>query len=186
MKTILVAYGTTEGQTRKIAEFIAQRVRARGHEADLVDTASASAPIVSPTYAGALIGGSVHQGKHQSALVHFVKSNLVWLSGIPTAFFSVSLAAAGVGEDDKHDAKQALDVFIDDTGLKPGMTLAVAGALKYTQYDFFKRWIMKSISRKKGRVTDTSLDVEYTDWEALKRFVDEYMSHAQIDGRKAA
>jgi menaquinone-dependent protoporphyrinogen oxidase len=186
MKTILIAYATTEGQSRKIAEFIAERVRARGHEAELLDTASSRASMVQPMYAGAFVGGSVHQNRHQSSLMHFVKANVEWLNRIPTAFFSVSLAAAGSDDDDRHHAQRALDDFLTESGLAPGMRFLVAGALKYTQYDFFKRWIMKSIARQKGRVTDTSQDFEYTDWAQLQRQVDEFMDRADIDGRKVA
>jgi menaquinone-dependent protoporphyrinogen oxidase len=186
MNTILIAYATTEGQTRKIAEFIADRVRSRGHEAELLDTAGARAPLVQPVYAGALLGGSVHQNRHQGSLMHFAKANSAWLNRIPTAFFSVSLAAAAADEDDLSHAQRALDDFLVESGLQPGMRFLVAGALKYTQYDFFKRWIMKSIAKQKGRVTDTSQDVEYTDWTQLRRQVDEFMDRAAIGGHRAA
>ena len=34
---VLVFYGTTEGQTRKIAQFVSDRLDVRGHEARLID-----------------------------------------------------------------------------------------------------------------------------------------------------
>ena len=37
---ILIAYGTSEGQTRKIANTVAARVHELGHDAHLFDTAS--------------------------------------------------------------------------------------------------------------------------------------------------
>jgi menaquinone-dependent protoporphyrinogen IX oxidase len=40
MHPILVADATTEGQTRKVAEFIAERLRIRGHRVDLADSAT--------------------------------------------------------------------------------------------------------------------------------------------------
>ena len=43
MKSVLVVYGTTEGQTRKIAEFIAEALRKRGVKVELVDSASEAA-----------------------------------------------------------------------------------------------------------------------------------------------
>jgi len=57
MKPILVVYGTTEGHTRKIAEFIAERVRRRGKNVDLVDSATPEAGQVLPIYSGVFIGG---------------------------------------------------------------------------------------------------------------------------------
>jgi menaquinone-dependent protoporphyrinogen oxidase len=52
--------------------------------------------------------------------------------------------------------------------------------LKYTQYDFFKRLIMKMISKREGRTTDTSQDYEYTDWNAVKKFVNDFAVKASV------
>jgi menaquinone-dependent protoporphyrinogen oxidase len=49
-----------------------------------------------------------------------------------------------------------------------------AGALKYLEYDFFKRALMRQIARKEGASVDTSRDHEFTDWEALDAFVQEF------------
>ena len=48
MKSLLVVYGTTEGQTRKIAEYIADAARARGVEVELLDSAAERAASVQP------------------------------------------------------------------------------------------------------------------------------------------
>jgi menaquinone-dependent protoporphyrinogen oxidase len=37
MMRILIPYGTTEGLTARISEYVADVIRARGHEADAVD-----------------------------------------------------------------------------------------------------------------------------------------------------
>ncbi|MGE5336711.1 MAG: flavodoxin domain-containing protein [Gemmatimonadota bacterium] len=186
MKPILVVYGTTEGQTRKIAEFIAERLRQAGKAVDLVDSTSPAAAQVAPIYAGAFVGGSLHQGRHQAPLAHFVKGNAAWLNTIPSAFFSVSLSMASQDEEWRAEAKQLADQFLSDTGLKAGMVRLVAGALKYTEYDFFRRWMMKAIAKKAGGSTDTSHDTEYTDWNDVARFVDEFLAATRGEERKAA
>jgi menaquinone-dependent protoporphyrinogen oxidase len=180
MKHILVLYGTTEGQTRKIAEFIGAALRKRGCLAVVLDSASPEADRISPSYAGAILGGSLHQGKHQAALEHFVRAHAGWLASIPTAFFSVSLAAAGADEEEHAEAKRLAEQFIADTGLKPVASRCIAGALKYTQYDFMKRFVMKMIAKREGGSTDTSRDHEYTDWSDVERFVDEFLSAASL------
>ena len=58
------------------------------------------------------------------------------------------------------------------------LTTQIAGALKYTQYDFFKRIIMKMISKKEGRTTNTSQDYEYTNWNLVKEFVNRFADKA--------
>ncbi len=92
MKPILIVYGTTEGDTRKIAAFMARRLREHGKNPDVIDSAAPEANQGPLIYAGAIIGGSVHHNRHQTALAHFVKENLPWLKEIPPAFFSVNLA----------------------------------------------------------------------------------------------
>ena len=186
MKPILVVYGTTEGHTRKIAEFIADRLRAAGRTVDLVDSAAPAAEQIAPIYAGAIVGGSLHQGGHQSSLAHFVKANVAWLATIPTAFFSVSLSIVSQDPEMRAEAKKDADKFLADTGLVPGMVRLVAGALKYTQYDFFKRFIMRSIAKRAGGDTDTSHDTEYTDWDDVARFADEYVEATRGEERRAA
>ena len=181
MQPILVAYGTTEGQTRKIAEFIAERLRIRGHRVDLVDTATPAAQQLGASYQAAIVGGSLHQHRHQRALEHFLKDNRALLSAMPVALFSVSLAAALDDMDSRLDARRLLDELADDCGLRPRVVRCVAGALKYTQYDYLKRQLMRMIARHYGRPTDPSKDVEYTDWGDVESFVDEFLDAAGID-----
>lgn len=186
MQPILVAYGTTEGQSRKVAEFIAQRLRIRGHRVDLVDTATPAAQQVQPVYQGAILGGSVHQQRHQNSLVHFVKANQPWLAAMPLGIYSVSLTAAMPDMDDRLEARRLLDGFVADNALSPVATRCVGGALMYTQYDYFKRQLMRLIARQRGQTTDTSGDYEYTDWGDVESFVDEYLAAAGIPGAPAA
>ncbi len=185
MKSILIVYGTTEGQTRKIAEFIADNLKARGVEFDLVDSATASAKLTQPVYVAAIACGSLHQHRFQAALVHFVRENKAWLDGIPTAFVAVSLAAAMKDEQDRAELQRVVETFYRDIGWTPGMTRHVAGALRYSQYDYFKRLIMKLIAKRQGGDTDTSRDHEYTDWDDLRHFVEEFVAAARLQpGRR--
>jgi len=69
MKSVLVAYGTTEGQTRKIAEFIANALKEGGVRAELVDSADERASLVQPIYAAAIVCGSLHQHRFQASLL---------------------------------------------------------------------------------------------------------------------
>ncbi len=184
MKRILVVYGTTEGHTRKIAEFIGERLRSRGHVARVVDSASSEARQVQPVYEGVVMGGSLHQGKHQSALAHFIRENAAWINGLPNAFFSVSLSMASSSAQEQQEARALAQQFVDETGLNAGLVHCVAGALLYTKYDYFKRYIMRRIAEKEGGEIDTSQDHEYTDWDDLAAFVDSYLDAAGMATEK--
>jgi menaquinone-dependent protoporphyrinogen oxidase len=179
---VLVLYGTTEGQTRKIASFIADRLTAAGHAATLVD-ANDVVPALDPaSFDAVLIAGSLHLGRYQNSVVHFVKAHRAALNARATAFISVSLAAAGDEADDVAGLEKCVHDFLAESGWQPRAVHHAAGAFRYTQYDFFKRWAMKYIAYRKGQPTDTSKDFEYTDWDALGRFIDQFAAQAGRGG----
>jgi len=180
MKSALVVYGTTEGQTRKIAEFIANALNAGGVKVELVDSADERAALVQPIYAAAIVCGSLHQHGYPASILRFVKDNKAWLAGIPAAFVAVSLTAALKDDQSRDELREIAEAFYRETGWTPGITRHVAGALRYSQYDYFKRLIMKLIARQQGGDTDTSRDHEYTDWDDLARFVDEFLAATSL------
>jgi menaquinone-dependent protoporphyrinogen oxidase len=175
---ILIVYGTTEGQTRKISHFMEAILEDWGHEVTVAD-ASETPPSPS-SYDAVIIGASIHIHKYQSAIVHYIKRHIEALNKMPGAFFSVCLAIASDLEDEHRGARKITTDFLEEVAWKPLMTSQIAGALKYTQYDFFKRLIMKMIAKKEGRTTDTSRDYEYTDWNAVREFVKEFAVRAKI------
>jgi menaquinone-dependent protoporphyrinogen oxidase len=61
--------------------------------------------------------------------------------------------------------------FLERTGWRPTLTKHVAGALRYRDYNWFKRLAMRRIVRKAGGDIDTSRNYEYTDWNDLDAFV---------------
>jgi menaquinone-dependent protoporphyrinogen oxidase len=81
----------------------------------------------------------------------------------------------------QRDLSTIIGRFLTGTGWRPTLTKPVAGALLYSRYNPFKRWIMKRIVQKGGGDTDTSRDYEYTDWDDLRAFADEFSSVVQQD-----
>jgi len=171
----LVLYGTTEGQTRKVSEFVSDRLKAIGYEASLVDSGDAAArDIKLRDFDGVVVAASVHVGRYQTSIQEFVRSRCQTLNGMRTVFLSISLSAASKDADDLKGIAECVRQFTADTRWKPGDIHHIAGAFRFTQYDFFKRWGMKLIAYQKGVSTDTSRDQELTDWIALARIVDEF------------
>ena len=64
--------------------------------------------------------------------------------------------------------------FVSEAGWHPSVIKIVAGALPYTRYNWFKRWLMRRIVAKAGGDTDTSRDYEYTDWVDLRAFAQQF------------
>ena len=172
MTKILISYGTTEGHTARIAEYLADTIRGRGYLADAVDLGRAQDGLLDG-YDAVILGGSIHMGKHEEYVRDFVVKNRAALERLPSAFFSVSLAAHG----DIANAQAYVENFEHETGWKPAQVGLFGGALLYRQYGFFKRLMMKKIvsSKPGGLSTDTSRDHEYTEWDQVKRFAEDFL-----------
>ena len=87
-----------------------------------------------------------------------------------SAFFSVSLTAAEDSDEAREVAAKLVNDFEEETGWKPQASVTMAGALQYREYDFFTRLVIRMIARHHGQSTDTSQDVDYTDWDAVSEF----------------
>ncbi|MDQ4491884.1 flavodoxin domain-containing protein [Sinomonas sp. ASV486] len=179
MKKILIAYGTTEGQTEKIADVIADSLRGRGLDATMLDLRDSQDEALD-AYDGVIVGGSIHVGKHDKRVVDFVEKNRGTLTSRPSAFFSVSLdARSATGEAEKY-----VDEFEEQTGWRPAKVALFAGALLFTQYGFVKRLMMKRIAAgKPGTLgTDTSRDYVYTEWDGVRRFAEDFAAGLSAPG----
>ena len=186
MLRVLIAYGTSEGQTGRIAECLANVIRSHGHEAFPVNVERASAP-PPDGYEAVIVGGSIHMGRHERSVVHYVRRNRGALESLPSAFFSVSLAAHDNSDEGHKEVEGYIEKFMQQTGWRPLMVGVFAGALLYTHYGFFKRWIMRKIARDKGSPdTDTSRDYVYTDWDGVKRFAEEFLETLVPEGAVSA
>jgi menaquinone-dependent protoporphyrinogen oxidase len=166
---VLIIYGSTEGQTRKISHFLKEELMKSGHQVTLAD--ATDKPPLPDGFDLVLIGSSVHMHKYQPAILHYLNKNAAALNKITSGFFSVSMAAAGYDRKSLEELKEMTNAMLEHTGWKPAQVEYVAGALLYTQYDFFKKLVMRLIAKSKGEDTDTSSDHEYTEWSKLKLFL---------------
>ncbi|HEU5059298.1 MAG TPA: flavodoxin domain-containing protein [Kofleriaceae bacterium] len=164
MARILILFASSYGQTRDIAWTIERHLRRRGHAVDLVDVRH-GAPEPGE-YDLAVIGSRVELGRHARAIRRYVHRHAATLAQMPSAFFSVSMSAADGGRD------PSIDALIAETGWHPGRAVAFAGALPYTRYNPFLRFVIKRINAKAGHATDTTRDHEFTDWAAVRSFAE--------------
>ena len=106
-----------------------------------------------------------------STFVDFVRRNRAALERLPSAFFSVSLAAHG----DMDNARAYVEIFRRGTGdqIKSDFSAAPSSA----DSTDLKRLMMKRIVRgKPGNLSlDTSRDHEYTEWDEVKRFAEDFL-----------
>jgi len=182
-----VFYATREGQTRRIAEHLAEALRAHGVAVDLHDVARLSGPLDWTSYRAAIVAASVHRGHHEKEMLRFVREHRPQLERATAAFVSVSLSERGVEDPNEtperreqyaKDVQRMLDDFVAETGWQPAFVKPVAGALMYSRYNLLIRFVMKRIARQAGASTDTSRDHEFTDWAALDVFVESLLQGA--------
>ncbi len=182
--TVAVFYATRQGQTRRIADHIADNLRTHGIDVHVCNVRVSGAPDWT-RYSTAVLAASVHLGKHEAEMIKFVKRNRSELERCSAAFISVSLSQAGAQDPsapaDRRtqataDVQRMIDLFVQQTGWTPAHVLPAAGALAYSQYNFLIRFVLKRIARANGAPTDTSRDYEFTDWTAVDRFVHETLA----------
>ncbi len=128
------------------------------------------------TYDAVIIGASVHMGQYPAYGVKLVKSHQQILGKLPNAFFSVSMSAYDKSPAGQQETQQYINHFMQQTGWTPQQTVAFAGAILYTQYNFLIRLVMKFIAKRKQLSTDTSRDHEYTDWDDVKQFAETFIA----------
>lgn len=93
MSRVLVAYASHDGRVQDIAQELAGRLRARGHEVELAN-AREGRPPPPQDYDAVILGSRVQHRHHSREILDYVREHREALEQIPTAFFSVSMAAA--------------------------------------------------------------------------------------------
>ena len=175
MAPILVVYDTTEGQTRKIAQHVVDLIAREGRTVQLYDIQALPPRFSFAGAAGVMLGASIHMGKHSPRLAGFVRQYKTELEAQPTAFFSVSLYAAGSAKE-HDDAVRYVEEFLEQAKWKPAMKTEFAGGLMYREYSLLKRWMIAKIAKDSGLDADTSQNYEYTDWQAVEQFAREFLA----------
>lgn len=172
-------YGTGEGQTGKVTERIVDVLENRGHDARSIDVRSPPSDFSLGDFDAVIVGASIHGGKHQSAVREFVTEQRDELLSKPTAFFQLSLSSAT--EEGREQAAGYVEEFIEDTEWHPDRIGLFGGALRYSEYGFLKRLMMKQITKRQFPDVKMSEDVEFTDWQEVEDFAADVASF--VEGR---
>ncbi|MGY4676757.1 menaquinone-dependent protoporphyrinogen IX dehydrogenase [Pasteurella sp. P03HT] len=166
MKT-LILYSSCDGQTKKIAEFIALHLSGEV----VIEALTEKSKIDSAD--NVIIGASIRYGHFNKVLNHFIKKHTTLLSQKKTAFFAVNLTARKAGKDTPETNVYVRKFFLR-TDWQPNFKAVFAGALRYPQYHFFDRIMIKLIMSMTGGETDTTKEIEYTNWDKVKLFAMQY------------
>lgn len=184
---ILIIFGTTEGHTRELCQFASGVLREAGCLATLEEaTPKTNEHAVVAEYDAFLLAGSLHVGRFQPGLTEFARRHHEILNARPSGFIGVSLSAAGYSPEDWEGLEICVRRFLHETLWTPIMIHHAAGAIRYSRYDFFKRLVLQHIARERNMKTSTSRDYDLTDYEALRRFLLEFVDRAQAQAEPQA
>jgi menaquinone-dependent protoporphyrinogen oxidase len=174
MLRYLVAYVSREGQTEKVAHFVARRLEDDGALVRLVDIKAHETEAGVDDCDAMVIAGSVHRGQFDGELSSFIMRHGEALRRCPSAFLPVSLSAASHEESERSAIDEIAQRFVAEHGWMPDIVCHVAGAVHDRRLNPFERLILHAIVDSKGVERHPSGDTELTDWGSLKRFVREF------------
>ncbi len=186
MAKILAVYGTAYGHTERVVGKIAGVLEEMGHTVTTMKGDARPSDFSLDAFDAVLVASSVLFGHHQRYIRDFVRRCAAQLNALPTAFVSVSGAAAGESPQDHKQAQGYATALLKETGWRPRMVQLVGGVMAYTRYDPVTRWIIRLISKRKGGPTDTSRDHEHTDWAAVDRFARQFGAAVTTSRTRAA
>jgi menaquinone-dependent protoporphyrinogen oxidase len=169
MTHIVIVYGTTDGYTRKIAQVLAEDLRAKRCSVDVMDAAQTLWRVSPEGYDGVIVATSVHIGDYQRAVGRWVRFYAPTLNDMPTAFLSVCLAVLEGRTEARQEIVRVMQRFLAHCGWRPTITKMVAGARPHTRYGWLKRQMTKRIAAKAGGDTD---------WIDLRNFAQDFAALA--------
>ncbi|MDX1304218.1 menaquinone-dependent protoporphyrinogen IX dehydrogenase [Photobacterium sp.] len=171
MEKVLLLHSSTEGQTIKILHYIEEELR-DSCECELQDLHSLSAVDFSQ-YDRVLIGASIRYGHLNKKLYQFIAQNQQQLEQCKVGFFCVNLTARKEGKN-TPETSVYMQKFLQKSLWQPKLLAVFAGALRYPRYNWFDRTMIKFIMKMTGGETDTTKEVEYTDWDKVSHFAAQF------------
>ncbi|MGC9317764.1 MAG: flavodoxin domain-containing protein [Armatimonadota bacterium] len=163
MMRILVAYETAHGSTRETAEAIAEVLRERGAEVDVVrcrDVESVEG------YDVFVVGAPVWAGNWLKPARRFVARHEDALASHPTAYFHCSAAAGGDESREEVAEQMAPRLRRYANSVEPVSVGNLAGVVDYSRYNLAVRLIMQAIMGRQRQPTEGRHD--YRDWERIR------------------
>ncbi|MGR5066155.1 menaquinone-dependent protoporphyrinogen IX dehydrogenase [Photobacterium sp. DNB22_13_2] len=171
MEKVLLLHSSSDGQTVKILKHI-EKALGEDCVCELVDLNTATS-VNFADYSRILIGASIRYGHLNKKLYQFIEKNLLALKQAKVGFFCVNLTARKEGKN-TPETSVYMKTFLKRSPWQPELQAVFAGALRYPRYGWFDRVMIQLIMRITGGETDTSKEVEYTDWQKVEAFADRF------------
>jgi menaquinone-dependent protoporphyrinogen oxidase len=112
MPKALLVYHGIYGHTRKICEALQAELATLGHNAEIVSLAECEDARLDASEA-IVIGAAIRNGKHNSAVLEFIRVRKDLLEAKPSGFFSVNLVA----RKPEKDAPETWIIGVTDSSI---------------------------------------------------------------------
>lgn len=182
---ILITYATTHGQTAKIAERMAERMRLQGADVEVAKLRWLAAGPDASAFDAVVVGDRVHGDRYHDRVTQFVRRHLNALRARPSAFFSVSLLQLSKDAAQRAKTLALPGHTLAKLGWKPDRIEVIAGALTWSRYGLLGRLIMRAIWKNAMGQLDTTHDQVFTDWAQVDGFADAFVRFAELRRRGA-
>ena len=173
MNKILIAYATTDGQTKIICEKI-KTILEKTFIVDLlpIQRKNQDLKLLDKNFASVIVGASIRYGKHSDDLYDFIENNLNFLESVNNAFFSVNVVARKQ-EKNTPETNPYIKKFLTLSNWSPKKMAVFAGKVDYPKYRLIDKYMIRLIMWITRGPTDVSKNFEFTDWNKVEKFAHE-------------
>ena len=162
-----ILYSSVDGQTLKICNRLRDVFLENNQNVELFAINDFDEDITN--YDRLIIGASIRYGVHNKKIIDFINTNKKQLDSIKTAFFSVNLVARKP-EKSTPETNPYVIKFFKTIDWTPTVVEVFAGKLDYKKYPFFDRIMIQFIMWMTKGPTNTSAEIEYTNWDSVTEF----------------
>jgi len=160
-------YATRDGQSRRIAERIADRLAGRGISVLPHDLAGATlAPSSIEAARLVVVVAAVRYGRPLPEADQFLAGYRALRDPPQLVLLSVNLTARKPGKD-TVEGNAYLRKSIARHRLAPALALAIAGKLDYSRYGWLDRQLIRFIMKLTGGPTDPAVCIDFTPWDVV-------------------
>ena len=167
MLKIIMIYSTTDGQTKRIIDFL-EKICGKKHEVRVVSVQEAHKQNLIE-FDKIVIGARVRYGKHHKDIYKFIEKNKSKIIAKNNYFFSVNLVARKKAKNNPKTNPYTIK-FLRKTDWNPSKINVFAGRVDYPKYNFINKLIIRTIMSITSGPTDTSRCFEFTDWVEVEKF----------------
>lgn len=169
MNRVLFLYVSHDGQTIKIMKRI-QEAYKEDYICDWLDMTE-HPEVDFSLYNKVIMGGGIRYGYLHKSLYRFIQKYQLELDNNDVSFFCVNLTARKEGKN-TPETNAYMRTFLKKSPWIPKHQAVFAGGLYYPRYKWFDKMMIKLIMHITKGETDTSKEVEYTDWKQVEQFAE--------------